>query len=50
MVHQKNRREVEEANYSQFLVVFSFPFVFQYTHMLVFFYTDAIEIDWKSIP
>ena len=50
MLHQKNQRVAEEAGYSQFLVVLNFPFVFQYTHMLVFFYTDAIEINWKSIP
>ena len=44
MLHQKNTGVVEEADYSQF------PFVFHYTHMLVFFHTDAIEINWKSTP
>ena len=29
---------------------FKFPFVFHYTHMLVLFRTDAIEINWKSTP
>ena len=47
---KKNPRVAEEADYSQFPVVLNFPFVFQYTHMLVFFYTDAININRKSIP
>ena len=47
---KKNPRVAEEADYSQFPVVLNFPFVFQYTHMLVFFYTDAIKINRKSIP
>lgn len=50
MLHQKNPRVAEEADYSQFLVVLNFPFVFQNTHIPVLFYTDAIEINWKSIP
>ena len=29
---------------------FKFPFVFHYTHMLVLFRTDAVEINWKSTP
>ena len=49
-VTPKNPRVAEEADYSQFLVVLNFPFVFQDMYMLVFFYTDAIEISWKSIP
>ena len=48
MLHQKNPREAEEAVYSQFLAVLNFSFVLQYTHMLVFIYTDAIEINWKA--
>ena len=31
-------------------VLLNFPFVFWYTDILVFFYTDAIETIWKSIP
>ena len=27
---------------------FKFPFIFHYTHMLVLFRTDAIEINWKK--
>ena len=49
-VTPKNPHVAEEADYSQFLVVLNFSFVLQYTHMLVFIYTDAIEINWKSIP
>ena len=49
-VTPKNPHEAEEADYSQFLVVLNLSFVLQYTHMLVFIYTDAIEINWKSIP
>ena len=49
-VTPKNPRVSEEADYLQFLVVLNFSFVFQYTHMLVIFYTDAIAINWKSIP
>ena len=37
MLNQKILRVAEEADYSQFLVVLNFPFVFHYTHMLVFF-------------
>ena len=48
MLHQKNPCDAEEADYSQFLVVLNFSFVLQYTHMLVFIYTDAIEINWKA--
>ena len=48
MLHQKNPCEAEVADYSQFLVVLNFSFVLQYTHMLVFIYTDAIEINWKA--
>ena len=50
MLHQKNPRVVQEADYSQFLVVLNFPFVFQNAHIPVLFYTDAIEINWKNIP
>ena len=49
-VTPKNPRVAEEADYLQFLVVLNLPFVFQYTHMLVIFYTDAIAINWKRIP
>ena len=45
-VTPKNPHVAEEADYSRFLVVFNFPFVFQYTDML----TNAIEINWKNIP
>ena len=38
MLHQKNPRVAEEADYSQFLVVLNFPFVFQNTHIPVLFY------------
>ena len=48
MLHQKSLRVTKVADYSQFLVVLNFPFVFQYTRMLVLFYTDAIEINWKA--
>ena len=41
-VTPKNPRVAEEADYSRLLVVFNF----QYTDML----TNAIEINWKSIP
>ena len=44
-VTPKNPCVAEEADYSQFLVVLNFPFVFQYTYTLVYFYTDAIEIN-----
>ena len=44
-VTPKNLRVAKEADFSQFLVVLNFPLVFQYTHMLVFFYTDALEIN-----
>ena len=37
MLHQKNPRVVEEADYSKFLVVLNFQFAFQYTHMFIFF-------------
>ena len=48
---KKKTRVAEKADFSQFFVVLNFPFVFQYTHMLAFFFhTDAIEINWKSIP
>ena len=47
-VTPKNPHVAEEADYSQFLVVLNFSFVLQYTHMLVFIYTDAIEINWKA--
>ena len=50
MLHQKNPRVAEEADYSKFLVVLNFPFAFQYTHMFIFFfYTYAREINWKNI-
>ena len=49
-VTPKNPRVAEEADYLQFLVVLNLPFVFQYTHMLVILYTDAIAINWESIP
>ena len=29
---------------------FKFTFVFHYKHMLVFFHTDVIQINWKSTP
>ena len=44
-VTPKNLRVAKEADFSPFLVVLNFPLVFQYTHMLVFFYTDALEIN-----
>ena len=47
-VTPKNPCEAGEADYSQFLVVLNFSFVLQYTHMLVFINTDAIEINWKA--
>ena len=47
-VTPKNPCEAGKADYSQFLVVLNFSFVLQYTHMLVFIYTDAIEINWKA--
>ena len=37
MLHQKNPRVAEEADYSKFLVVLNFQFAFQYTHMFIFF-------------
>ena len=43
MLHQKNPRVVEEADYSKFLVVLNFPFAFQYTHMFIFFFTRMRE-------
>ena len=46
----ENPRVAEEVDYLQFLVVLNFPFVFQYTPMLAYFNTDAIEIYWKNIP
>ena len=46
-VTPKNPCEAGEADYLQFLLVLNFSFVLQYTHMLVFIYTDAIEINWK---
>ena len=49
-VQELNPRVAEEVDYSQFLVVLNFPFVFQYTSMLVYFNTDVIEIYWKNIP
>ena len=48
MLHQKNPRVAEEADYSQFLVVLNFPLFFQNTHISVLFNTDAIEINWKA--
>ena len=49
-VTPKDPRVAEEADYSQFLVVLNFTFVFQYKHMLVFFFnTDAIEINRKDV-
>ena len=43
MLHQKNPRVAEEADYSKFLVVLNFPFAFQYTHMFIFFFTRMRE-------
>ena len=44
------KEEIHASPIFQEVAVLNFPFVFQYTHMLVFFYTDAIEISWKSTP
>ena len=48
MLRQKNPRVAEEADHSQFLLVLNFPFVFNYTHMLVFFYTGTVELIGKA--
>ena len=50
-VTPKNTGVVEEGG--RLLAIyrsFKFAFVFHYTHMLVLFHTDAIEINWKSTP
>ena len=44
LVNYGKQQIAKEADFSQFLVVLNFPIAFQYTHMLVFFYADALEI------
>ena len=45
VINYGKQQIAKETDFSQFLVVLNFPLVFQYTHMLAFFYTDAPEIN-----
>ena len=48
MLHQKKNGCSRRGRLLAISRSFKFPFVFHYTHMLVLFRTDAIEINWKS--
>ena len=50
MLHQKNPRVAERGRLLAISRSFEFPFCFSEHDIPVFFYTDAIEINWKSIP
>ena len=47
---KKNPRVAERGRLLAISRSFEFPFCFSEHDIPVFFYTDAIEINWKSIP
>ena len=51
MLHQKNPRVAERGRLLAISRSFEFDFCFsEHAYTCIFFYTDAIEINWKSIP